>query len=221
MFSNVALDEAERLYALVRALRPAVSVEIGLAQGTSALAIAQAVADNGVGRHHVIDPFQRDFGYAGVAQLERAGLSDVVEFHEAFPEEVIPGLPALGFAFVDGWHVFDLSLFEFVLIDKRLDVDGVIGFHDLWMPALQKVLRYILTNRHYELHHDVALLELTQGQRRRSQFASVAQRIPKAAELFAPEILHPTAAELDVRHNMVFVEKLADDDRTWTAHSAF
>ena len=56
--SNVSLDEATSLYSVVRRLKPSVSVEVGFAKGVSTLAILQALADNGHGVHHVIDPFQ-------------------------------------------------------------------------------------------------------------------------------------------------------------------
>ena len=59
------------------------------------------------------------------------------------------GFPRVQFAFIDASHLFDLSVLDFTLIDKRLDVGGVVGFHDLWMPSLQKLVRYILTNRDY------------------------------------------------------------------------
>jgi predicted O-methyltransferase YrrM len=220
MFSNVQLEEAERLYSLVSGIRPALSVEIGLAQGLSAMAIAQAVADNGVGMHHVVDPLQRDFGYAGVANIERAGLAHVVEVHEAYPETVVPSLPVVQFAFIDGSHLFDLTIVDFVLIDKRLDVGGIVGLHDLWMPSLQKLLRYVLANRHYEVYEDVPPPPSSSAQRRRERVAKVARRVPRAEQLFRPEVLDP-GPELGDERSMVFLRKLADDDRIWTNHSTF
>jgi predicted O-methyltransferase YrrM len=148
LVGNVSRDEARRIYEVVRALKPEVSVEIGLAHGVSALAIAQAMHDNDRGVHHVIDPYQSSrWEGVGVANLRRAGLIDRTRVHEAFSEEVLPAIPSVDFAFIDGSHLFDHALVDFVLVDRRLAVGGVIGFHDLWMPSLQKVLRYVLTNR--------------------------------------------------------------------------
>src|SRR5947209_6531734 len=137
LHSNVSLEEAFHLYLAVRDLRPEVSVEVGFAQGVSAQAILQALEDSDQGLHHVMDPFQSRYAYSGVAMVERAGLSRRMIFHEKFAEEVIPALPEVGFAFIDASHLFDLTVSEFVLVDKRLKIGGVIGFHDMWMPAQQ------------------------------------------------------------------------------------
>jgi predicted O-methyltransferase YrrM len=44
--SNISREEAEALYSAVRSVQPACSLEIGLAQGISALAILAAISAN-------------------------------------------------------------------------------------------------------------------------------------------------------------------------------
>ena len=149
---NVSREEALTLYRVVRAVQPRTSVEIGFAQGISTTAILKALADNRCGEHHVLDPNQRHYGNCGLATVAAAGLSEYLHFHEKYAEDIIPRLPKLQFAFIDSSHLFDLTISEFVLVDKKLAVGGVIGFHDLWMPSLQKVLRYVLANRAYRLY---------------------------------------------------------------------
>ena len=87
--SNVSLEEATNLYSVVRQLKPSVSVEVGFAKGVSTLAILQALADNGHGVHHVIDPFQSQFGNAGLEMVRRAGLESNFQFYETFAENVV------------------------------------------------------------------------------------------------------------------------------------
>jgi predicted O-methyltransferase YrrM len=217
---NVSLNEATLLYDVVRATRPDVSIELGLAQGMSACAIAQAIHDNGAGMHHVVDPFQhRDWGGAGLATLQRAGLSECTRFYEAFPEEVVPSFPRAQFAFIDASHLFDLTILDFVLVDKRLDAGGVVAFHDSAMPSVSKALRYILTNRAYRVHEATP----TGGVSSRASAASRAARsIPRLEQLVRPEVLLPTP-ELGVgrNRNIVVLEKLADDDRDPRFHAEF
>ncbi len=191
LLANVSIAQAQRLYDLVRALQPEVTIEIGLAHGISAMAIVQALHDNGRGVHHVVDPFQgSSWDGIGLANLERAGLAGRVRFSEAFAEEVVPALPRAGFAFIDASHLFDLTLVEFVLVDKRLEVGGVIGFHDLWMVSLQKVARYVLTNRHYRIREDVPPpVETTDRWRRKQRLSKLAGRVPRAERIFRPEVL--------------------------------
>ena len=154
--SNIAESEARSLFQAIRAVRPEHCLEIGLAHGISALAILGAIAANQTGHHFVIDPFQHNYGYCGEAIIRRAGFAPLHTFFDRFPEEVIPQLPTLQFAFIDSSHLFDLTIMEFVLIDKKLEPGGLIGLHDLWMPAMQSVARFILANRAYQICGDFA-----------------------------------------------------------------
>jgi predicted O-methyltransferase YrrM len=216
----VLLDDARRLYDLVKILRPDASVEIGLAQGISALAIAQALEDNAHGVHHVVDPYQSAaWDDIGLTNLRRAGLDGRVRFYEQFVEEVVPTLPPVGFAFVDGSHRFDEAMVDFVLIDKRLEVGGIIGFHDLWMNALQKLLRYILANRAYRVYEDVPRRSSPKANRARA--SKLAARVPNAERIFRPEVLHLSDDLGLPRTSLVFIEKLADDDRDPDFHRDF
>ena len=59
--------------------------------------------------------------------------------------------PALrcGFAYIDGWHTFDYCLLDWWYIDKMLDTDGIVGFNDCGFPAVDKVIRFLLSHRQY------------------------------------------------------------------------
>lgn len=219
--SNVSQGETALLHAAVRELQPRTSVEIGFAQGISTLAILDALNQNGAGHHHVIDPFQRDYGYAGRETVKRAKLADWYSFHEAFAEAVVPALPALQFAFIDSSHLFDLTVCEFVLVDKRLEVGGVVGFHDMWMPAQQAFIRYLLANRAYEVW---APAGSPAGEVRREAgwkraCRAVARSVPGAERIFAQELLKPWH-ELGLG-NLVFARKVANDTRDWRYYRRF
>lgn len=214
--SNVSLDEAEALYRLVRQQRPLHSMEIGLAQGVSTTAILQALQENGRGTHHVIDPFQHRYGDAGLALVDRAGLSERLDFHQRFPEEVIPHLPELEFAFIDSSHLFDLTVMEFVLTDKKLARDGLVAFHDLWMPSMQCVARYILTNRAYS-KVEVNSEAVSPRRRARRYMARCLQTLP-IASLFRTEVLAPDAF---AGSNLLVLRKSKQDERDWRFHQNF
>lgn len=207
--SNISEAEAEFLYKVVRELAPAVSVEVGLAKGASTSTILQALKDTGrPALHHVLDPFQdTEWNGAGLEMIRRAGLLDGLKFHSAFAEEVIPSLPPIDFAFIDASHLFDISLLEFVLCDKKLRVGGIIGFHDLWMGAQQKLLRFILTNRHYE----AVLPQPQPGLGAAELLAKIISRLPLAEHLINPKLLRPMKS---ARYgNLFLVRKTAEDDR--------
>jgi predicted O-methyltransferase YrrM len=221
LHSNISVEETLVLYNLVRAMKPAATAEIGFALGVSGLAILGALAANGAGRHYVSDPFQTSMvGGMGREHVRRAGLEQYLEFHEQFPEEVFSQFPPLQFAFIDASHLFDLSILDFILVDKRLEVGGVVGFHDLWMPSLRKVIRQILANRAYRIHPaSPPGAPWSHKQKISSGLAAVARRLPRARRWLAPEAARPWH-EFHVA-NLVILEKIGEDKRDWREHAAF
>jgi predicted O-methyltransferase YrrM len=144
------------LYDFVRAHRPARTLEIGLGYGASALFICQAHRDNEGGRHTAIDPYQETVWQSiGRLNVERAALGDTFRFFAAPADAVLLRLHAdeerFDFAFIDGSHLFDFILVDFFYIDRLLQIGGWMAFDDLWMPAVRKVVHYVLRNRAYRL----------------------------------------------------------------------
>ena len=220
--SNVSSEEAALLRAAVSELQPRASVEIGFAQGVSTLAILDALRANGRGHHHVVDPFQSRYYNCGRAMVERAGLASHYTFYERFPEEIIPGLPSLQFAFIDSSHLFDLTICEFVLVDRKLAVGGVVGFHDMWMESQQAFVRYVLANRAYEVWRPKSGDEPV-GDRRDAAWKRLLRtaltRLPGAPRIFAREFLKPWQ-DYNLG-NLVLLRKVAEDDRDWRFHRRF
>jgi hypothetical protein len=190
-----------------------------LAQGISALAILQAIADNERGCHHVVDPFQDRFDNVGLAMTDRAGLRHHLDFHPKFAEEVVPHLPELQFAFIDSSHLFDLTLLDFVLTDKKLATGGVLVFHDLWMPSLQSLARYILGNRGYERVELTSLkrIGLSPRARVRHCLGAMLRCCPLSEKVFRPEILRPH----EFSDNLLVLRKVSSDARDWRFHRPF
>ena len=223
LHSNISVDEAAELNRAIRDLKPSVSAEVGFAQGISTLAILQGLEDNGAGIHHVIDPFQEKFEDVGLAMVERAGLSSRMQFHRQFADEVIPNLPELDFGFIDSSHLFDLTVSEFVMMDRKLRVGGLIAFHDMWMPSLQKFLRYVLSNRSYEIERsfmpkaDMKPAGSTSGLK--GLLLKSIQILPGRERFFNENILTPWNS-LNIP-NLVILRKTGLDKRDWQFHRPF
>ena len=156
LHSVVIPEFANSLYALVRREQPQVVVEVGLAHGATALAIATALAENGSGRLVSIDPFQHtDWQGVAIAALERSGLAHV---HSLIEEPDWIALPQLAeklgrscdLAYVDGLHSYEYVLLDFFYIDRLLKIGGVIGFNDCVWPTVIPTLRFVERHRHYE-----------------------------------------------------------------------
>src|SRR4051794_25227736 len=46
-------------------------------------------------------------------------------------------------------HVFDHALLDFFYVDHMLRPGGIVAFDDADLPAVRRVVRYVLTNRDY------------------------------------------------------------------------
>ena len=157
--SNAPIEEetALLLARLTRELDARRTIETGMAAGHSAVAIASVHAERGDGHHTCVDPYQTaQWKSAGLDLCEAAGVLDRVELIEEPSEFALPRLAGEGarfdLAFVDGLHLFDHVLVDFFYFDRMLEVGGVVVFHDTWMPAVQKVVGYVVANRAYERH---------------------------------------------------------------------
>jgi predicted O-methyltransferase YrrM len=212
-------EQGDYLYSLVRDLRPDITLEVGMANGLSSLFIAEALRENGVGRHIAIDPFQHsDWGGAGLALLRKAGLKDLVELIELPSHQALPDLERSGvrpgFVFVDGSHLFDYVMTDFMCTDRVLPVGGLIAFDDSDWPAITCALRYALHNRHYEAAYPEVVIESARYTPTLPArlLRRVAKLSPKLASRLRPDFLTPDY-ELGIRGRCVVLRKLADDDR--------
>lgn len=209
-------EEGDYLYSLVRHYRPAVTVEVGLANGLSALFLTAAHADNGPGgRHIAIDPFQRtDWNNVGVGLLRQAGLGDRVRLvelpsHQALPDLEREGVRA-GLVFIDGAHLTDYVFADALGADRLLEPNGLLAFDDADWPAIQPVIRYFLANRHYEPAHPEVVIEPPPG--RPSLGGRVLRRTPVLRDRLRPDFVKP-AVDLGIVGRCVVLRKLKDDDR--------
>lgn len=154
--SHIPAAYAEALFRAVRDARPSACVEIGMALGTSALAILAGLeAAGGTGKLISIDPKQTEkWRSAGRAAIERAGYG---EHHELLVEPDYTALPALlrmglrvDFGYIDGWHTFDHAMLDFWYIDKMMPVGGIVGFNDCGMAGVDKAIGFVQSHRRFE-----------------------------------------------------------------------
>ena len=150
--ASLPREHAEALARLVRDEGARRTLETGMAFGISTVAIA--AAHPGV-RHVAVDPHQRDaWRGIGVLNVGRAGFEERVELIEKPSELALPRLVAEGreldLVLIDGMHLFDYTLVDFFHADRMLRVDGVVVFHDTWMPAVHQAASYVLANRAYQ-----------------------------------------------------------------------
>lgn len=154
--SNISTANANALYRTVIKYKPQLVVEVGMAYGISSLAILTALSNvNANGKLISIDPGQSShFHGVGIANVRRAGYADYHTLIENYDYLALPELiqqeTTIDLAYIDGWHTFDYVLLDFFYLDKMLKVGGVVAFNDCAMPAIHKVMGYVMTHRKYQ-----------------------------------------------------------------------
>ena len=213
-------EEGDLLYGLVRSLKPKITLEVGMANGLSTLFISRAHEDNGIGGHHyAIDPFQdSEWDNRGQKLIEYAGLREFVTLIPKPSHQALPGLEQQGvkaqFVFIDGAHLFDYVITDFLCTDRLLDVGGLIAFDDSDWPAIRPAIRYILQNRDYEVVNTGTVVEPAQFQ------PGIAHRlvrwlgglVPALGRKLRPEFLTPDMS-LGIEGRCVVLRKDGHDAR--------
>ncbi len=226
--SEVPAAEGRWLHAIVTEIKPAVSLEVGLANGLSALFICEALAQQDRARHIIIDPYQEtDWHAVGLTNLRRAGYGGLVEFYPLPSHQALPQLEARGvtldFAFVDGMHTFDYALVDFFYIDRMLRVGGVVVLDDTdCYPGLRKLCRFIAKNRAYSVYRCSSLPRERRPTLKHRAFEGVARASGTVRRLARPEALEPDLAlGLIPESRCIAFQKQADDARRWDFHQEF
>jgi predicted O-methyltransferase YrrM len=143
-------DRGKLIYEFVRNARPAYSLELGFAHGTSSCYIAAALQENGSGTLLTIDHERAKQRVPNIFTLmEHTGvgvfiepafcsrsytweLMKLIELHTADGVTT----PVFDFVFIDGGHTWDSDGFSFLLADRLLKPGGWVLFDDVnWKPS--------------------------------------------------------------------------------------
>ena len=224
LHSEITAEEGALLQELIAKKCPAISLEVGLAFGVSALFICEALSKVEGKRHIVIDPWQgAGFGNVGLRNLEEAGFGGMIDFREQKSHIALPELAAEGaridFAFIDGFHTFDHVLLDFFYVDLLLRPGGIVVFDDVEWPAIHRVCRYVATNRAYRACAETGMKPARIADRALSW---AARRSPRLGRVLNGRFSQPDEVLGFSRgSSMVAFEKLAHDDRKWDFDQAF
>jgi len=134
-----------------------VVIEVGLAYGSSALAIGEALcsAASTEVSHIVIDPFQATaFDNVGWDALTAAGLASQTTFIAEASSVALARLVGEAFtadaAFVDGSHRFHEVFVDLYFLRKLVRPGGLIILDDAAWPSVAAALRYFDLNLGWE-----------------------------------------------------------------------
>jgi len=120
----VTPEAGRLLYALVRATRPTTVVEFGMSFGISAIHLASALRDNGIGRVVTTELSATKIAAAKQTFAE-TGLADVITILEGDALTTLADLDGpVDFILLDGWK--DLYLPVIKLLEPRLETGALV-----------------------------------------------------------------------------------------------
>lgn len=132
--------------------RPRTVIEIGLAYGNSALAVAEALValEYEDARHVIIDAYQDLFDNVGWNAMVDAGLGNLCTLIRERSQTALPGLVTSGVvadaAFVDGSHIFHNVFVDLYFLRELVRPGGLIVLDDCQWPSVAKAARYFEVN---------------------------------------------------------------------------
>jgi predicted O-methyltransferase YrrM len=157
-FETVSLPpgDCDVLRDLIVAEGPRIVVEIGLAYGSSALAIGEALLalERPDAVHVIIDAYQDLFRNAGWDALVAAGHAERCTLVRERSQLALPRLVGEGFvadvAFVDGSHVFHNVFVDLAFLREIVRPGGLVVLDDCDWPSVGTAVRYFERNTGWE-----------------------------------------------------------------------
>ena len=148
--------DSDVLRDLLLAENPSTVIEIGLAYGSSALAIAEALvaARSNEARHVIVDAYQKHFHGSGWAAIVGAGLAGLCSRVEERSQIALSRLLGNGFvahaAFVDGSHIFHNVFVDLFYLRELVRPGGLVILDDCSYPSVATAVRYFEVNTGWE-----------------------------------------------------------------------
>lgn len=129
------------------------TLEIGLASGTSALAMLYSLKliNDGEYSHTAIDPYQHTiWKKAGINLIEEEELSPAFECINEFSSTALPRLlidkRKFDLIYIDGSHLFEDVFVDFYYSLQLLPLNGILLFDDCTDKHVRKVIKFIKNN---------------------------------------------------------------------------
>lgn len=212
--SETPIPQCEFLQKIIRDNKCKSAVEVGMAYGISSLAIIEAISENG-GKLTSMDPYETgNYGGNGLDLVKQAGYE--IEFYEDFSHTVLSKLAAggrrLDFAYIDSTKMIDWLMTDFFIIDRMMDINGVIVFDDITYPSIRKLVRYLAQLPHYKVY----------GQFPYNKKASARRKLVKNWLTFgAKDGLTLKDYKLGIYGRCIALQKIGEDKRLYDWHVKF
>ena len=154
--TRISIEQGSMINHIMRSENVSRSLEIGFAYGFSSIWILDSLLNKSSSFHIAIDPFEKSAWHGvGLKQIEKFGEKVNFLWESKYSIHSLSNLISkkekFDFVFIDGNHRFDDVIVDFYLSDQLIEPNGIIALDDMWMPSIQKVAKFILTNRSYQV----------------------------------------------------------------------
>jgi predicted O-methyltransferase YrrM len=207
------------LQELFDAIKPKKTLEVGLANGISAMFILEKhrLANNEPRSHLAIEP--TPWGGNAEHNIRKENLSEFLEVIYKKSDAALAQLflenRRIQFAYVDTTKQFDVVFVDFYLLDKILEVDGIIVFDDCELPGISKVCRFIHSLPNYRVFRTYGPTQLTIEKKIVGVILQFALRMLPFKKIFYPSIQFKSSLELGLGFNCIAFQKTGPDERRW------
>jgi predicted O-methyltransferase YrrM len=242
--AHISVEEGLFLQKIISEIKPAISIEVGMAMGISTMFICEELSKLKQKKHIIIDPGQTKlyssgdgWNSIGLFNVDKCGYSDIIEFHDQPSEIALPILLKneikIDFAFIDGWHTFDHVLLDFFYINRMLKVGGIIVFDDSHFDSINKVINYI---SNYPCYKPFIISD--DSQRNNGTKTSINKKIVQKSfhnpfsipakilriinkiirlriERFSNKYIHNIEKNQKISLRYYAIQKISEDDRSW------
>jgi predicted O-methyltransferase YrrM len=229
---RAGVDEREGnfLKELIEQYRPMNTIEIGCANGISSLYICSALEKYKGARHTIVDPGQTAvWKNIGIQNLRKANI-DFFELIEKPSELALPELLAqkkkFDFCFIDGWHTLDHTLIDFFYLNRLMAPGSIVVIDDITLPAINKLIRYILNYDSFRLlksvAHPLSWRKKLFGLLVEQPFRLVSFLVPQKFRyrIFSGNIIR-SDKKLQLNSSMIALTKTSEDTRSWNWYKDF
>ena len=222
LHSNTGELQGYFLQDILKKIKPKATLEIGLAYGISSLFLLEVIKelDNENRSHIIFDPYPDVYwNNIGLLNISKAGYENLVDFRKLFSDEgliqLITEKKRIQFAYIDSTKVFDILLVDFYLINKILDIGGVIVFDDCGFPGIKKLVRLISKMPFYKIYAThYKELETIKKSIVKKLASFILQHIPFRDKIL-PNHDFKTDQQNGIDYHCIAFIKKGNDERSW------
>ena len=222
LHSNTSLNQGYFLQEMFDLIKPKKSIEVGFAYGISSMFILEKHREvhSTEGAHIVIEP-DNYWGGAAEFNIDLEGLLPYLDVRRDFSDKVLAKLflenLRIQYAYIDTTKKFDAIMQDFYMINKMMDVGGVVILDDCGgsCPGVQRAARFINTLPYYKVVGAFEKNSISFKKQMANKIVSLIISLIPFKNRIYEGMDFSTNAQLGLNYSCIAFKKIAEDLRGW------